>query len=163
MVSILWTTLANAFPSYQNVWIVNEKLLKYVVCFLIVQHCFRWWLGAIQTQAITWTSDDTEACDTKWNKSTVRPIRKRIHFAVNIFKCIFLNGDVWIWLKFHWSLFLRVQWRIFLALVQIMAWCWPGDKPLSEAMMVRLLTYICVTWPQWVQILQSKSDFYHVI
>ena len=34
------------------------------------------------------------------------------------------------------------------ALAQIMAWRRPGDKPLSEPMMVRLLTHICVTWPQ---------------
>ena len=36
------------------------------------------------------------------------------------------------------------------ALVQIMAWRRPGDKPLSESMMVSLLTHICVTRPQWV-------------
>ena len=35
-------------------------------------------------------------------------------------------------------------------MVQIMAWRRPGDKPLSEAMMVSLLTHICVTRPQWV-------------
>ena len=38
------------------------------------------------------------------------------------------------------------------ALVQIMAWHLPGDKPLSEPMMVSLLTHICVTRPQWVKI-----------
>ena len=38
------------------------------------------------------------------------------------------------------------------ALVQIMAWRRPGDKPLSEPMMVSLLTHICVTRPQWVNI-----------
>ena len=37
-------------------------------------------------------------------------------------------------------------------LVQIMAWRRPGDKPLSEPMMVSLLTHICVTWPQRVKI-----------
>ena len=37
------------------------------------------------------------------------------------------------------------------ALVQIMAWRRPGDKPLSEPMMVSLLTHICVTRPQWVK------------
>ena len=37
-------------------------------------------------------------------------------------------------------------------LVQIMAWCWPGDKPLSEPMIVSLLTHICVTRPQWVNL-----------
>ena len=36
------------------------------------------------------------------------------------------------------------------ALVQIMAWRRPGDKPLSERMIVSLLTHICVTRPQWV-------------
>ena len=33
-----------------------------------------------------------------------------------------------------------------------MAWCRLGDKPLSEPMMVRSLTHICVTRPQWVNI-----------
>ena len=31
-----------------------------------------------------------------------------------------------------------------------MAWHRPGDKPLSEPMMVNLLTHICVTRAQWV-------------
>ena len=35
-------------------------------------------------------------------------------------------------------------------MVQIMAWTCPGDKPLSEAMMVCLPTHICITRPQWV-------------
>ena len=37
-------------------------------------------------------------------------------------------------------------------LVQIMAWRRPGDKPLSEPMMVRSPTHICVTRPQWVKL-----------
>ena len=37
------------------------------------------------------------------------------------------------------------------ALVQIMAWRLPGDKPLSESMMFSLPTHICVTGPQWVK------------
>ena len=53
-------------------------------------------------------------------------------------------------LGFHWSLFLRFELTI-PALVQIMAWRRPGDKPLSEPMMVSLLTHICVTRPQWVK------------
>ena len=31
-----------------------------------------------------------------------------------------------------------------------MAWCRAGDKPLSEPIMFRSLTHICVTRPQWV-------------
>ena len=43
------------------------------------------------------------------------------------------------------------------ALIQIMAWRRPGDKPLSEPMVVILLTHICVTRPQWVNYLQQRS------
>ena len=38
-----------------------------------------------------------------------------------------------------------------------MAWCRPGDKPLSEPKMVRLPTHICVTRPQWVNTLWTRS------
>ena len=33
-----------------------------------------------------------------------------------------------------------------------MAWCRPGYKPLSEAMMVNFLMHICVSRPQWVKV-----------
>ena len=36
-------------------------------------------------------------------------------------------------------------------LVQIMAWRWLGDEPLSDSMMFSLLTHICVTRLQWVK------------
>ena len=39
--------------------------------------------------------------------------------------------------------------NIIPALVQIMAWRRPGEKPLSQPMMVSLLRHICVTRPQW--------------
>ena len=38
-----------------------------------------------------------------------------------------------------------------------MAWRRPGDKPLSEPMMVRLPTHICVTRPQWVNLLGPRG------
>ena len=34
----------------------------------------------------------------------------------------------------------------------MMSWCRSDDKPLSESMVVRLLTIICVTRPQWVKL-----------
>ena len=61
-------------------------------------------------------------------------------------------------LNFHWSLFLRFPSTISQHLVQIMAWRRPGDKPLSEPMMFNLLTHICVTRPQWVNILRLRQD-----
>ena len=58
------------------------------------------------------------------------------------------------WIKFHWSLFLRVQ--LILSLVQIMAWRRPGDKPFYEPMMLSSLTHICITRPQWVNTLPPR-------
>ena len=40
-----------------------------------------------------------------------------------------------------------------------MAWRRPGDKPLSEPMMVSLPTHICVTRPQWVNSVGSGADW----
>ena len=49
--------------------------------------------------------------------------------------------------------------NIIPALVQIMAWRRPGDKPLSEPMMVSLTTHICVTRPQWVNSLRPSDPY----
>ena len=54
-------------------------------------------------------------------------------------------------LRFHWFFVPEFSNNNIQALVQIMAWHGPGDKPLSEPMMVSLLMHICVTWPQWVE------------
>ena len=69
-----------------------------------------------------------------------------------IYQYTFLNAFSWLEmytfrLRFHWSLFIRVQLIIFPALNQAMAWCRPGNKPLSEPMMVILPTHICVSLP----------------
>ena len=72
------------------------------------------------------------------------------HFADDIFKCMFVNENVWISIKFSLNIVPDgPKINNILALVQIMAWRWLGDKPLSEPMMVLLLMHICVTRPQW--------------
>ena len=55
-----------------------------------------------------------------------------------------------LWLKFHWSLFLRGPINDIPVLFQIMAWRRPGAKPLSEPMVIRSPTQIFLTRPQWV-------------
>ena len=82
--------------------------------------------------------------------STLRPGQNGCHFANNIFKCIFLNENVWTPIKVSLKFVLKGPINNIPALVQIMAWRRPGDKPLSEPMRVRLPTHICVTRPQWV-------------
>ena len=82
--------------------------------------------------------------------NTLRPRQHGRHFADNTFKCIFLNENVIISIKISLKFVPKGPINNIPALVQIMAWRWPDDKPLSEAMMVSLLMHICVTWPQWV-------------
>ena len=82
--------------------------------------------------------------------NSLRPRQDGRHFPDDIFKCIFLNENVWISIKISLKFVSKGSINNIPALVQIMAWRRPGDKPLSEPMMVSLLTHICVTRPQWV-------------
>ena len=83
----------------------------------------------------------------KW-LNTLKPRQDGRHYPDDIFKCIFLNENVWISIKFSLKFVPKGPINNIPALVQIMAWRRPGDKPLSEPMMVRLPTHICVTRPR---------------
>ena len=70
---------------------------------------------------------------------------------VAIFQTTFSNEFSWMkmyyhGLKFHWNVLLGVQ---------------TGAKPLSEPMMINVLTHMCVTRPQWINkcAILSKCDF----
>ena len=82
---------------------------------------------------------------------SLRPRQNGRHFPDDPFKCIFLNENVRISIDIPLKFVSTVPIDNIRALVQIMAWRRPGDKPLSEPMMVRLLMHICVTRPQWVK------------
>ena len=58
------------------------------------------------------------------------------HFPDDILKCIFLNEKVWISIDISLKFVPKGIIDNIQASVQIMAWCRPGDKPLSELMMV---------------------------
>ena len=70
------------------------------------------------------------------------------HFRDDIFKCIFLKENVQISNKISLMFVPKGPINNIPALFQIMAWCRPGDKPLSETMMISQLTHICVIRPQ---------------
>ena len=82
--------------------------------------------------------------------NTLRPRQNGRRFADDTFKRIFLNENVRISITISLKLVPKGPINNILSLVQIMAWRRSGDKPLSEPMIVRLPTHICVTWPQWV-------------
>ena len=96
--------------------------------------------------------------------NTLRPRQNGRHFASDIFKCIFLNEDVWISIKISLKFVSRGPINNIAALVRIMAWRRPGDKPLSEPMMIILLTHICVTRPQWVNCIykMKRANLYGI-
>ena len=91
--------------------------------------------------------------------NSLRPRQNGRHFADDIFNCISLIENVWISIQISLKFIPKGPINNIPALVQIMAWRRPGDKPLSEPMMDSLSTHICVTRPQWVkQNLSIESD-----
>ena len=82
-------------------------------------------------------------------------------FADEIFTCILLNEKVWISINISLKFVPEGQINNIPVLVQIMAWCQPGNKPLPEPMMFSLLTHICVTRPQWVNCTQPQRNRFY--
>ena len=89
--------------------------------------------------------------------NTLRPRQNGQNFPDDIFKCIFVNENVWLSIKISLKFVPGGQINNIPSLVQIMAWRRPSDKPLSEPMMVRLLTHICVTRPQCVNLFMATT------
>ena len=96
-----------------------------------------------------------------WNDvmalNILRPRQNGHHFTDDISKCIFLNENGQISIKIPLKFVPKVPINNIPALVQIMAWCRTGHKPLSEPMTVSLLTHICITRPQWVNSMQPSD------
>ena len=90
--------------------------------------------------------------NTENSVNTLRPRQNGRHFADDIFMPVFVNENIWIPIKISLKIVLNGSINNIPALVQIMAWRRPGDRPLSEPMMVNLPTQICVTRPQWVNL-----------
>ena len=83
--------------------------------------------------------------------NTLRPRQNGRLFADDTFNRIFLNENVSISINISLKFVPKGPSNNIPALVQVMAWRRPGDKPLSEPVMARLLTHICITRPQWVK------------
>ena len=82
--------------------------------------------------------------------NTLRPRGNGSHFPDDILKWIILKGTVQILIKISLNFVPKGLINDNHTLVQTMAWHLPGDKPLSEPLMISLLTHICVARPQWL-------------
>ena len=76
------------------------------------------------------------------------------YVADDIFKCMFLNENWWIPIKMSLKFVPTGPINNIPALVQIMAWRRPGDKPLSEPMVVVFTDHRL--WPLHSQVLQGQ-------
>ena len=87
--------------------------------------------------------------------NSLRAWQNGCHFADDTFKSIFLTENFIVVIKISLKFVLKGPINNIPALVQIMACRRPGNKPLSEPMMIRLSMYICVIRPQWVKLLMQ--------
>ena len=90
--------------------------------------------------------------------NSLRPRQNGHHFADDNFKRIFLNKNVWVSIEISLKFVPKGRINNILSLVQIMVWRRLG-KPLTEPMMGRLPTHICVARPQWVNMLWSDLNW----
>ena len=90
-----------------------------------------------------------QLCPRTLRVNTLRLRQNGHNFPGDVFKCIFLNENVWISLRISLKFVPKVPINNIPTLVQITAWRRSGNKPFSEPIMVNLLTHICVTQPQW--------------
>ena len=101
-------------------------------------------------------SPEGHLVDTTWKGNTLRPRQNGRHFAADIFKYILLNENVWIVTEISLTFAAKGSINNASSLSQIMVWRHPGDKPLSEPMMVTLLALICVDRPLWVKLVTNE-------
>ena len=85
----------------------------------------------------------------------LRPRQNGRDFADDVLKWIFLNENVWILIKISLKFVPKGLINKIRALVQMMVWRHPADTPLSEPMVVSVLTYI--TRPQWIYKQNTKN------
>ena len=83
-------------------------------------------------------------------------MRPRQTFLDDILKCIFLKENTRISIKMSLKFVPKVRINNIPVLVQTMAWCRPGNKPLSEPLMVEFTDVYMrhsasVSWKIWIR------------
>ena len=101
---------------------------------LITKQEVTWYCSKLHS--VSQTCSNNRMSSINFCVNTLRPRQNGHNFPDDIFKCIFLNESICISLKIWLHSFPKFRINNNPALVQIMAWHRPGDKPLSEPMMV---------------------------
>ena len=98
-----------------------------------------------------------------YHLNSLRPRQNGRRFADDTFKHIFLNENVRISIRISLKFVPKGPINNIPAMVQIMAWRRPGDKPLFEPMVVSLATHICVARPQWVNSIDVMYPMHYMV
>ena len=124
-------------------------LIIFVLCWqdtwaLRTGYCHQIQLGPI----ITWLGHEIMLYTVCLN--TLRLRQNECHITDDIMKCIFMIKYILISINISMKFVSNGPINTITALVQMMAWCRPGDKPLCEPMVFSLLMQNGITQPQWV-------------
>ena len=131
---------------------IDVSVLIRVSLNIVLYDVYKWFVLKLSnhqwmSHSLTYTCGSKPTC-----VNSLRPRPNIRHFADDIFKCIFENEIEGISPRISLKFVPKVRINNIPALVHIMAWRRSGDEPLSEPVMVSLLTHICVTRPQWVKL-----------
>ena len=153
-------------------WYRSSKVDGSQIVFIPIQPAYinsmSRWPKRTCIELVVWHSSPSHIIKADWNLNnfinTLKPMHNGRQFPDAVFKCIFLAENVWIPITISLKFIVpKGPTNNIPALFQIMAWRRPGDKPLSEPMMVWFPTHICVIRPQWldlsVSILKSQQLF----
>ena len=91
--------------------------------------------------------------------NTLRPRQNGRHFPDDIFKWFCLNENVSVAIKISLNFVPKGPINNIPTLVQIMAWRRPGDRSLSEPMIVSIPMHTCVTRPQWAKLTGNRTQW----
>ena len=133
------------------------------ICFNTIQVWYFTTPGYLRSSLLRTQGKDTTAFRSSADiialaVNTLRPRQNSQHFPDGILKYIFLNEVVWIFINISLEFVSNGPVDNIPALVRVMAWRRLGEKPLSEPIVVSLLTHIFVTRPHWVKFGERKPQ-----
>ena len=128
----------------------------HVALIFILAHEYCWpdWCG--ETIGVADTT-----CESYYRINILRLRQNGRHFFRWHFGYTFFNENASISIKISLKFVPKIPINNVSVLVQIMVWRRPGAKPLSEPMMVRLPTHICVTRSRWFNKLRPRPNGRH--
>ena len=128
-ISVLNGVLWDIRRALQDLWIYSV-MVAFVEYFSVIQ------CGRMNWKFSSFSADHWEYFAEIFLNSS--PLGQNCcQFTDNIFKCIFLNENVWISIMISLKFVPKGPINYILALDQIMAWCRIGDKPLFELILIR--------------------------